>query len=387
MNAVMRLAFGWGAVILAAGWPGPGVAGTPPTDTAGPSFSCSAAHTPAEKAICGDPSLAAADREVAALFALGRQSAFGTGPSNELAAQRKFLKDMRSCGEANARSPIPKCLAALYDQRNGELAIAALMRAPDQALPVLRRLDAGFAPVLEAAALWAAEPVDADWSAPARAATRKRIAALLTPYLTELRTNESQSFGWSILSEPGGDWPVVKRIDDIFLSERHFAALLHVLGPYLLENTGTGAVERALPCAAIVRHPALLEATGSVFGSTMDNFVLRSDCARTLPAVPALEALDRKILGTWPQCDGTIRFAAYRSYQTAVDAARLGQSDRAAGDDATAPQDVPMAAITPARTELERYYAAYLGKSPAQASALARITMGAVLSAAHGCGT
>lgn len=392
MNAVKRLALGWASAMLAIGAAAPAPAQVPAQRQGaqtGPSFSCTSARTAVEKAICDDPALAAADREMASLFILSRQSAFGTGASNELEAQRLFLQETRACGKSAPAWPIPKCLAAAYGRRNGELAISVLMRAPDQALPVLKRLTPGFAPILEAVALWAREPVNADWSAPERAPSRKRIVMLLTPYLTVLQTNEDQSFGYSILSNPAGDEIAVTRIDDIFRSDRHFAALLDVLGPYLPEENGpaNGAIGAVLPCAAIVRHPALLGATAAPFGSTMDNFVLNSDCERTLPPLPLLTALDRKINKSWPECEGTIRFSAYRAYRNALDAARLGQVSRKTGSDVSSPQGITAAEVTAVRSELARHYAAYLGKSTAQAGEMARLASAAMLSAAHGCGT
>jgi len=332
-----------------------------------------------EQAICTDPALAAADRDMATLFALSRESAFGNGPSGELAAQRQALKRMRGCQSGEIRP----CLKTAYAERNGALAVAALMHAPDSALPVLRRLDPQFAPVLEAVVLWALEPVDADWSAPARAGARARIAALLSPYLTRMSADEGQSYGWSILSEPNGDSPRVRTTSDLFASDRHFAAFLNVLGPYLDDNAG--GIERNLPCGAIVRHPALIGATEPVFGSTMDNFVLRNDCEQTLPPAPALDAA--KILGTWPDCDGTIRFAAYRSYQAALDRARLGQAPHEAKPQTAAPDGVATTTVEAARSELARYYAAYLGKSAKDAATMATNAISGVVSTAHSCGT
>ncbi|WP_334183732.1 lysozyme inhibitor LprI family protein [Novosphingobium sp.] len=383
MNAVKRLVLGGAWIMLTVG--ASGHAQTPRVAASGPSFSCAAASTATEKTICHDPALAAADRETASLFALARQSAFGTGPSNELAAQRKFLQETRACGSAAAGRSIPECLTASYGRRNGELAVAVLMRAPDKALPVLRRVAPEIAPLLEAVALWAGEPVNANWSAPYRKAARTRITALLTPYFNGLRTDESQSFGRSILSDRGADGIAVTRLEDIFSSDRHFAALLNVLGPYLPE--GNDSIRAVLPCAAIVRHPALLHATGPAFGSTMDGFVLNSDCERTLPPLPALDALDDRINRTWPECDGTIRFSAYRSYRNAVDAARLGQMPETADGGFEMPGGIAPADVTKVRSELERHYAAYLAKSPAEAAKMAREAAGEVLSAAHSCGT
>jgi uncharacterized protein len=348
-----------------------------------PSFSCQAAGTPVEKAICADPALARADREMAALFALTRTSAFGQGPSNQLTAQRAALRGMRSCARDD-RTRLKECLAGAYDRRNAQLAVAALMSAPETALATARRVDPGFAPVLEAVWLWAAEPVDADWSRPQRALAKARIAKLLSPYLKDLLTQEDQSFGRSILTDPGTDGMAVTSTEDLFKSDRHFAAFLNVLGPYLPEAGPDG--RRTLPCAAIVRHPALLRATGSLFGSTMDNFVFDNDCEHSLPPTPALATLDEKLTRAWPECDGTIRFAAYRSYATALDEARLGRGVSDPKGNSPTRRGVTAADVTAARTELADYYTRYLGKIPAQAAAMAKDAVAAVLSSAQECG-
>jgi uncharacterized protein len=352
-----------------------------------PSFSCAAARTPVERAICTQPALAAADREMAELFALARTSAFGTGPSNQLAAQREALRSMRACASAD-KAELGRCLEDTYADRNAQLATAVLISAPQRALPTLRRIDPGFARVLEATALWAAEPVNADWSAPQRARTKARITALLAPYLKDLLTKEEQSFGRSILTDPGLDGVAVKAAEDLFRSDRHFAAFLNVLGPYLPErSTRTPSTRRALPCAAVIRHPALLQASASVFGSTMDNFVLDNDCAQSLPSTPALQALDEKLNRSWPDCEGTIRYAAYRGYQTALDEARLGRVPHDAKAVLEARRGVTHADITATRRELTDYYARYLGKNSPTAAIMAKDALAAVLSAAHECGT
>ncbi|HWU02089.1 MAG TPA: hypothetical protein VN222_05055, partial [Novosphingobium sp.] len=293
-----------------------------------PSFTCAVTSTGVEQVICTTPDLAAADRTMATLYALDRVSAFGSGASDELAAQREALKQMRGCAKPPAGDTVAECLRIEYARRNNSLALAALMLSPDVALPVLRRTDPAFAPVLEAVALWATEPAGADWSDPTRAAKRERISALLAPLVADLM---GKDYPRTMLTEPGADGVAVKRVGDIFISERHFTAFLNVLGPYLPDGnwparSATG--RRSLPCAAVIRHPALLGATQSAFGSTLDNFVLDTDCAQTLPPTPMLTALDGKLNAAWPPCDGTIRFAAYRVYETALDTARLGLAHR-----------------------------------------------------------
>lgn len=345
----------------------------------GPSFACSAAASPMEKAICADPKLSALDREMAQLFAVARESAFGSGPSNQLAAQRTALQEMRAC-----KPPLNACLLERYAVRNQELAIAALAKAPAAALPVLRRGDPAFAPILEAVQLWSEAPVDANWSAPERAKSRTRIAALLKPYLTGLQTNPDQSFGASILREPGTNGIAVKTIDDLFRSDRHFAAFLNVLGPYLDDPKVSGA-PRTLPCAAIVRHPKLLDATGPVFGSTMDNFVFRNDCSDTLPPLPSLGALQTKLFRSWPECEGTIRYMAYSSFNRDVDAARLGQVEPGKAGALPARKGVTKADMDTVERDLAAYYATYLGRAPAAAGSTARAALSRLLTDSHQC--
>lgn len=350
----------------------------------GPSFSCTSAGTAIERAICADPVLAAQDRTMAQLFAVAKQGALGNGASNQLAAQRTALQDMRACAAPRASEPVAACLSTGYAARNQELAIAALLAAPARALPVLRANDPVFAPILEAVQLWAEAPVDANWSAPERARSRARIATLLIPYLKALQTNADQSYGNAILTDPAGDRIVVRTIDDLFRSERHFAAFLNVLGPYLDEPKLPG-MPRDLPCAAIVRHPQLLAATGPVFGSTMDNFVLRNDCHDSLPPLPALDALVKKLYAAWPPCEGTIRFALYRGFSQDVDRARLGLAP--ATNDRALPKrkGVGAADVAAAERALAAYYVAHLHAAPTAAATKARRALLPILAGAQAC--
>ncbi|WP_294254463.1 hypothetical protein [uncultured Sphingomonas sp.] len=353
-----------------------------PTQT-GPSFACGTAATSTEKAICADSKLSTLDQEMAQLFGIARESAFGSGTSNQLAAQRTALRDIRACGTSGAEQPLRTCIERRYTVRNQELAIAALLKAPALALTVLRRGDPTFAPILEAVQLWSEAPVDANWSAPERAKARTRIATLLKPYLAGLQTNPDQSFGNSILREPGTDGITVTTIDDLFRSDRHFTAFLNVLGPYL-DAPKTSGMPRTLPCAAIVRHPKLLDATGPVFGSTMDNFVFRNDCSETLPPLPSLAALQAKLFRSWPECEGTIRYMAYSSFNRDVDAARLGLVAPGKVKAVPARRGVTRADVDGVERDLTAYYAAHLHRAPA-AAAMARSALSQLLTDAHQC--
>ncbi|RYF10180.1 MAG: hypothetical protein EOO77_22055, partial [Oxalobacteraceae bacterium] len=113
----------------------------------GPSFACTAGQGLFETTVCASPTLPAADRLMATLYAVNRVSSFGTGPSNVQVRQRKALKDMQSCTKQRAKTSTADCLKRSYDQRTAELATAVVIRAPDLALPVLRKVDPPFAPV------------------------------------------------------------------------------------------------------------------------------------------------------------------------------------------------------------------------------------------------
>lgn len=354
----------------------------PPARGLGPSFTCTAGQGVIEATVCASPTLSAADRQMATLYAADRVSAFGTGPSNIQVGQRKALKAMQSCTKPPAKTPLADCLKGSYYQRTAELATAAVIRSPDLALPVLRKVDPVFAPVAEAIGLWSSEPADTNWAAPARAAKRARITVLLSPTMHLLKTESDDEFARSILSD-NSDGLAINEIDDVFKSERHFAAFMSIVGSILPESpTGNG---RAIPCAAVVHHPKLLAATGSVFGSTMDMTVLGTDCEQTLPPAPALTALDGALRKGWPTCDGTIRFAAYRTYQVSLDSARLGITSH--DPKATVPRrrDATAADVAAARFELTAYYVQYLGKTQTLAAAMAVDAISALMNTAQEC--
>src|SRR5262249_16587034 len=149
-------------------------------------------------------------------------SAFGTGPSNMLATQRKWLAD--KCSTAD-------CLRYAYPLRIQELAVATLFRDPELALPIIRRFDPDGAPMQEAILLIPNEPVGANWSSPAYAVKRARILALLQPYATRFRDNETFSFGRSMLEAEG-----IVTAEDALKSENKLATFLKITSAYLDEG-------------------------------------------------------------------------------------------------------------------------------------------------------
>jgi uncharacterized protein len=350
-----------------------------------PSFACTPAMPIVERTICDDPNLRARDREMASLFAMSRTSAWGTGPSNQLTMQRKVLRNMRRCDVASRDYPLARCLTTLYDERIQALAIATLLQAPDVALPILRRNDPAFAPILEAVLLWSQAPAHADWSLPELATSRQRIVSLLDPYLTELHRNPDQRFGRDILSDPESDGLAVRTIEEVFLTDAHFARFLNVVGAYL-PDLPSSTPPRSLPCTAILRHPDLLGATRSLFGSTIDNFVLQNDCDASLPPLPSLDALAAKLNAHWPRCDGTIRFAYYRIFASEIDEARLGLAPIDSVRRLVRRKGVSLADTDAAQRDLAAYYQTYLHRAPSAAATAARQAVANLMASAQECG-
>jgi hypothetical protein len=347
-----------------------------------PSFACRPQQSVVASTVCRSRSLAAADREMAALYAANRVSAFGEGESNQLDGQRRTLRAMEDCATPSGKATIDECLRATYDARNYALAIGAVMRAPELALPVARRLDPAFAPVLEAIVLWASEPEDTDWSAPSHAGRRSRILTLLRPVLSNLLNGENSAFGRDMLDDATGAG-VVTKVEDLLVSPDRLVGFLDVLGPLLPDGGGVGV--RQIPCAAIVGHPKLLGATASIYGDQGDNRVFNTDCEAGLPPLPAFSALVKKLSAAWPGCEGTIRYAAYRKYEVSIDTARLGRTPHDAKLELPARDGVSTKDVAAARAELVVYYTRYLRKARPQAVQMAVDALGAVLTTAGQC--
>ncbi|WP_153003171.1 lysozyme inhibitor LprI family protein [Sphingomonas sanguinis] len=352
----------------------------------GPSFSCAKAGNAVERAICGSVDLSAADRTMASLYSLAKVSAFGQGPSNQFATQRETVKNLAACETSNGRAAMASCIARVYARRNNDLAIALALSAPDRALPIIRRNDPVFAPVIEAIALWASEPRDADWSKPERAEKRSQILTLMAPSAAIMFTDKDPPWGRDLLRD-GSQGVSVATVGDILTSDRHFAFFLNALGPYLPEGMGdrAGSFDRAIPCAAIIRHPALLQATESLFGSTLDNFVFANDCGTTTPPLPRLAALSAQLNQSWPPCEGTIRFAAYRVAMTAYDEARLGRAPHNSDAWPRERYGVSAAALQAVRAELADYYVTYLGKTPEVGRVMAHDSLKGIFATTHQC--
>lgn len=375
----MRLMF----LVLVASLMGLAPASAVEPQTPGPSFDCALARGQIEPTICRDPRLAAADRLMAQFYANAKISALGSGPSAQPGEQRKWLRERQDCAK-----PAPQvwtreeCLLNAYDRRNRELAVANLFTNPDLSLATLKRLDPPFAPLLEAILLYASQPVASDWTSPALKGNRARLLGLLNPQFDRMRGEKELSFGGDILKAEN-----INSVTDMLRSEVSFATGLKVIAAY----NESDSPPLVIPCTALIRHPKLAEATTPIFGSTLDNFVPRTDCVETLPPLPRLDALVDEINKGWPDCQGSIRFSAYVSYRNSSIDARLGsQIDRSKQ---TTPRRPPMprlrglksATTIAAVAELSAYYQRYFNLAPDKAQYNATEAIRSIVGSGHNC--
>ena len=243
-------------------------------------------------------------------------------------------------------------------------------------------------PVFEAMSIFASEPDGSDWTNPKLETKRKSILDLTMPIFQTLQkgdADDSNTYGQvnkDLLDDAG-----LKTPEDILKSSKSFGGFLRAA------TLGTENIK--LPCGYVTSHPGLLAATESYFGSAMDNQVINSDCVATAPPTPQFTALVKEINDGWPQCDGTIRFAAYRSFGVAVDEA-LAPSEQLIEEfaptksnhkpeKAPALSGVSKSAIQSSTRELADYYVKYLKVTPDKAAIYATAKIDHVLKTGQQC--
>lgn len=337
----------------------------------GPSFDCARAATAIEQTICAEPALAADDAAMAELYAAAKVSAYGSGTSNIAVSQLAWLRERKGCERYAAQvwASRADCLRASYKARLGTLAVAALFAAPEPALETLRRVEPGAASRYEAIWLYASAPPGQEPTA--------MIAPLIASSFAPSADPEAAHWGVDLLGDEGIATP-----EQALASAAAFASFLQATGPYVESDT----YPLAMPCAALIRRPALLNATAPLFGSSLDNGIMRADCAETLPPLPKFEALVEGIFRQWPECQGTIRYAFYRTFGLRADAARLGIAPES--ESALPARKVPGASpvlIAAATAELAASYVAHKGMELPGARRLAASTMAAMLGAGGMC--
>jgi hypothetical protein len=166
----------------------------------------------------------------------------------------------------------------------------------------------------------------------------------------------------------------------VLASESNFVDFLHTITSAL--NSG----DRSLTCEAIVRHPALLDATTAMYGGAVDDTVIHTDCDQSLPPTPALSALSDKLDDAWfSTCKGTLRFSLESDYQMTLASARLGLTKHAPKTAPARFHGIRAAEIAAALSELAAYYVQYLGKPHQTAKTMAQDAIDALFSEAHLC--
>lgn len=348
--------------------------------TAQPSFDCSKATTAVEQAICRNPALAEEDAAMARLYASARVSAAGTGTSGQVQRQKDWLLERSSCETSDIKAQDPRldCLMTTYRARNAELAVGAAYADRAFALKTLYRLNAEFAPLVEAMMLYADQPPGSNWRSAALAAPRRRIEQVLAAPWAGFKSGESAGYGVDILKDSGINGSV-----DMFKGDHDFAYALGILGTYSQRE----GVQPLFPCKALLRNPQLIDIEGPFFGSTLDNFIPFSDCQTAMPPLPALDRLVKAIWLDWPTCQGTIRFSGYRGFATSVDSARIGLPIELKLSTSKFPRlrGVKPGLLSAAQAELASHYRANLHMPPARAAATAHARIDEVLRGAHEC--
>jgi uncharacterized protein YecT (DUF1311 family) len=332
------------------------------------SFDCALAKAPIEVEICRDPALSEADSLMGRLYAQARTSAFRSGPSNQLSLQRAWLKKRQDCltPETIAARTVHACMKSRYEDRNRELAVATVLSDPPTGLDVLDRLDPKAAPLYRAIRAYVRTPSEAAY-----------LTRLLKPYFDRMASDEAQGYGQAILADEK-----ILKAQDMLGSDHRFATGLKILSAYLDGDGGP----LTLPCEAVLNRPGLLETVQPIFGSTLDNFIPRTDCVAALPPLPKFEALVMQIYKGWPECEGTIRFAAYRTFDADVEAARLADgSGKLRTKPAPRLKGVAPDSIAAATAELAKYYQTYRFLPPAKAQATAFGSVHQILASGHAC--
>lgn len=332
---------------------------------------CSKAIDAVDKLICVSDELKAQDKIMAGLYAVARVSIFGSGQSGEIAEQQTWLTSRTDCLKPPSGTPT-ECLVDLYQTRNLDLAYAAMPKAADLALQVLKDQKVEAEPVFEALSIYAAEPDGTNWERPELASKRDRIVALATPLITAIDNAGKPEATTFTFQHDLLDEGSVKSPGDILKSSQHFGSFL--------KAALYGAQQQAtLPCGYVSTHPGLLVASESYFGSTMDTNLVNTNCTKTTPPTPKLNALLAQIHDGWPQCEGTIRFGAYRSFDVAVDEALAPSAKQVQNHPPAKPLNssedlsgVTKSALRSATGELAAYYVKYLKATPSNAAQFAK---------------
>nr|WP_295830099.1 lysozyme inhibitor LprI family protein [uncultured Azospirillum sp.] len=262
------------------------------TARAEPSFDCKAAATPVEKAICADPKLADADREIADAYKT-LQDLSGTADRERLRTeQRAWLAQRNQC----AAAPSPgACLGPVLDARH-----TALSESVPKAVATLTAAVDGIA-------------TDPAGAAKRLAEFRGGLGKGWSAYLLRFGPSPDRAKAEALLRE------AIAGIDDSYARETASGVDLATDDGFLTAlRVVSDDVEMAWPCSVMEkRGAAAWKAMEPLYGSSRDNFGAYPACPddNALFASPAWKAVDElfaPMLEAASNRTGTIRFATYR---------------------------------------------------------------------------
>jgi hypothetical protein len=341
--------------------------------------------------ICTNSDVRLQDDIMAKLYSAARLNIYGNGSSGEVVQQKAWLSlgknwiDGRSHCLEMAEDRRTACVLDEYKARNLRLAFASMPKNPDLALQVLRDQSLEPAPYYEALAIFTSEPDGTDWTNAALAEKRTKIETLIGQLFKSIHSvaaanDPNKHFAIELFDDAG-----FKNPGDVLKSSSNFAKFL---------RAATFDKDATLPCGYIVSHQELLDATEAYFGATPDNSIMKTNCGAMAPATPKFHALLELIDHNWPQCDGTIRFAAYRSYSVAIDRVLTPSAKAIENFKFELPrkqevqntlEGVSRKSTTDAETEMANYYSKYLGVTHAKARTFAKSKIADVLYHGHQC--
>jgi hypothetical protein len=309
---------------------------------------------------------------------------FGKGPSGEIFKQKTWLYNRKDCLPL-AKDKRTSCVLDQYKVRNLQLAFSAMPKAPEAALKVLREQKIETEPVYEALTIFASEPDGADWFSTGLREKQGKIIKLISPVILEIQKvgdddHPNKHFATELFNDAS-----ISKASDFLKSNHNFAGFL---------RAATFESETPLPCGYVITHQELLDATEAYFGATPDNSIMKTDCGAMAPATPKFHALLELIDHNWPQCDGTIRFAAYRSYSVAIDRVLTPSAKAIENFKFELPrkqevqhtlEGVSRKSTTDAGTEMANYYSKYLSVTHAKARTFAKSKIADVLYHGHQC--
>lgn len=273
---------------------------TPPP----PSFDCAKARAIVEIGICQNAELSRMDRELARIFSASKPDKFQT-KADLFKDQKDWIKQRDNCVKSEV-TPIAKsevdCIRAYYKIRIVALAQSMVLSDFALAEEMLESYDTELLPYYRALNHYFTIKDKAKKSAFIKSDLKGEWGRML----------ESENVWVKGVLEDFG----IKSLNDAIASDKKFGYLLSVLS-----SNEYGPI--IIPCEAFRLKPGLMSALEPIFGSSRDNFLAQSDCKIPNQLPKLIE-----YTGAWAgedNCDGTIRFAIYRSHQLHIEQILLGR--------------------------------------------------------------